>query len=143
MYNRRSEKRRAKGIRTDYPCKGSSMLAGDSNFDVIENNNVMTGSGFEIIEQMDQSELSETCALVTTEFLDDKPSSDKKRIWRAFSSKRCARKQEYEQLAVQHGHINAGLKQENTEHLMLKFGSDVNSSKSSSPGVCESEWELL
>ncbi|XP_057460512.1 uncharacterized protein LOC130751009 [Actinidia eriantha] len=118
---------------------------GDSNVDVIENDDGTIEPGLENInEQFDKSRLEETCVLVDRDnclvtHRKDKPRSYKKKIQKAFSSKRSARKLEYEQLAAQHGDMDTGSNQEGAESLSV----NADTKKSPPHGICESEWELL
>ncbi|KAG5545151.1 hypothetical protein RHGRI_017578 [Rhododendron griersonianum] len=108
-------------------------------------------------EQLDRSMLEETCVLVDTQEIcpatqrKDKPRSYKKKIQKALSSKRSARKQEYERLAVQHGDLEVKSNQESAESLVLVFtieadmkNSPPHGTNESPPhGTNESDWELL
>lgn len=129
--------------------------SGDCNIDVIENDDCIVDLEMETIEQFEESKLEETCVLVDRENFShvtctkDKPRSYKKKFQKALSSKRSARKQEYKQLAVQHGDIDVGSNQGSAEIVMLTYttdadaDADADAKKPPSHGVCESEWELL
>ncbi|XP_058219602.1 uncharacterized protein LOC131330135 isoform X3 [Rhododendron vialii] len=100
-------------------------------------------------EQLDRSMLEETCVLVDTQEIcpatqrKDKPRSYKKKIQKAFSSKRSARKQEYERLAVQHGDLEVESNQESAESLVLVFTIEADIKKLPPHGNNECDWELL
>ncbi|XP_062007749.1 uncharacterized protein LOC133724869 isoform X3 [Rosa rugosa] len=107
----------------------SSVHAIDSNIGV---------HGTEISQQSDKAKLEETCVMVSGEELhfvhhvvaNCKPY--KKKIPKAFTSRTSsARKQEYEQLALWHGH-----------HTKSFLGGE-DSKKSPTRDFCESEWEIL
>lgn len=124
--------------------------SGNCNLDLVESNGIAEPR-IDIIEQFDDSKLEETCVLVDRDKLciisntEDKPRSYKKKIRKAFSSKRSARKQEYEQLAVQYGDRNTGQSNHTgVESLMLTLITmDAVTNKLPAHDFCESEWELL
>ncbi|GMP54756.1 hypothetical protein CsSME_00019818 [Camellia sinensis var. sinensis] len=124
--------------------------SGNCNLDLVESNGIAEPR-IDIIEQFDDSKLEETCVLVDRDKLciisntEDKPRSYKKKIQKAFSSKRSARKQEYEQLAVQYGDTDTGRSNHTgVESLMLTLITmDAVTKKLSAHDFCESEWELL
>ncbi|KAL6134133.1 hypothetical protein ACLB2K_066366 [Fragaria x ananassa] len=118
----------------------SAELNGGSinpSVDAIESN--IGTHGTEIIQQSDKPKLEETCVMVSGEELhfvhhtvaNYKPY--KKKIPKAFTSRTSsARKQEYEQLALWHGHHTKSI---------LEGGEE--SKKSPTHDFCESEWEIL
>nr|XP_011466949.1 PREDICTED: uncharacterized protein LOC101303722 isoform X2 [Fragaria vesca subsp. vesca] len=116
-----------------------SSIGGSINpsMDAIESN--IGTHGTEIIQQSDKPKLEETCVMVSGEDLhfvhhtvaNYKPY--KKKIPKAFTSRTSsARKQEYEQLALWHGHHTKSI---------LEGGEE--SKKSPTHDFCESEWEIL
>ncbi|XP_059665072.1 uncharacterized protein LOC132311254 isoform X2 [Cornus florida] len=122
---------------------------GGCNMDVIENS-VIVEPGIETIEQFDTSKIEETCVLVDRDKLyfvshgDGKHRTYKIKIQEALSSKmRLTRKQEYEQLALQHGDVDAGLNQENVESSVPTVTTDADAENLAAHVFCESEWELL
>lgn len=123
---------------------------GGYKLDEIEYEDVLVEPGFDTSnKQLDKSMLEETCVLVDTQEIcpaanrKDKPRSYKKKIRKALSSKSSARKQEYEQLAVQHGDMEAKSNQESAESLILASTIEVDAQKSPPRGINESDWELL
>ncbi|KAI8009193.1 hypothetical protein LOK49_LG07G02055 [Camellia lanceoleosa] len=105
--------------------------SGDCNIDVIENSDCIVDLEMETIEQFESQSWKKLV----------------KKIQKALSSKRSARKQEYKQLAEQHGDIDVGSNQGSAEIVMLTYttdaDADADAKKPPSHGVCESEWELL
>ncbi|XP_024183304.1 uncharacterized protein LOC112188420 isoform X2 [Rosa chinensis] len=104
----------------------------------IGGSNISSVHGTEISQQSDKAKLEETCVMVSGEELhfvhhmvaNCKPY--KKKIPKAFTSRTSsARKQEYEQLALWHGH-----------HTKAFLGGE-DSKKSPTRDICESEWEIL
>ncbi|KAK9922710.1 hypothetical protein M0R45_031160 [Rubus argutus] len=109
----------------------------NSGVDVIESN--VDVHGTETIQQSDKSKLEETCVMVSGEELDfvhhmvAKCKPYKKKNSKIFTSRMSsARKQEYEQLALWHGH-----------HTKSFSESGEESKKSPTHDFCESEWEIL
>ncbi|XAR72563.1 hypothetical protein NMG60_11019248 [Bertholletia excelsa] len=130
-------------------CLSHAGRTGEFDSDGIENDSELAELELETVQRYDKQNLEETCILVDREKVnftaqqEEKPRSYKKKIRRAFSTKRSSRKEEYKQLAVRQGKMGEGSNQGSVQCLKLDFTNEVNIEKSPNHGFCESEWELL
>ncbi|TKY48925.1 hypothetical protein E2542_SST26348 [Spatholobus suberectus] len=103
--------------------------------------------GHETVQQDDKLKLEETCVMVTRDELESVPNAEgnlitsKNKKRQPFSlSKKAARRQEYEELAILHGNNEKG-KGDCAENLCPTLQDDHT--KLLLPDISEPEWELL
>ncbi|XP_059662710.1 uncharacterized protein LOC132308603 isoform X2 [Cornus florida] len=103
----------------------------------------------ETIELSDKVKLDESCVIVDDKLLFEvssranKSRSYKKMIQDAFTSKKRLRK-EYEQLPIWYGDVDIDFSQHSGQNVLPSIASmSLNSKKSPTHDLCDSEWEIL